>query len=64
MRTLQLELSERIVDRIISVLELLPESECRIVKNSINSNALDVRPKNAPSDPTLTRDEIYADRLR
>ena len=64
MRTLQLELSERIVDRVISFLELLPESECRILENGVTSNALDVPPKNASSNPILTRDEIYADRLR
>ncbi len=58
MKTIQLELSERIVDRVISFLALLPESECRILANGVTSNALDVPPKNVPGDPTLTRDEV------
>ena len=64
MKTIQLELSERIFDRVISMLELLPENECRILENSVTSDALDMPPQNAPNTPTLTRDEIYADRLR
>ena len=64
MKTIQLELSPRIYDRVISMLELLPESECRILENGVTSSALDVPPKNVPSGPILTRDEIYADRLR
>lgn len=58
MKTIQLELSDSIYDRVISILELLPESECRILENGVTSNALDVPPKNVPSDPTLTRDEV------
>jgi hypothetical protein len=64
MKTLQLELSERIYDRVVGMLELLPENECRILENGVTSNAIDVPSKSVPSDPTLTRDEIYADRLR
>jgi hypothetical protein len=34
MKTIQLELSERIYDRVISMLELLPKNECHIVENA------------------------------
>jgi hypothetical protein len=64
MKTLQLALSERIYDRVVSILELLPESECRIVEAGVTSKPLEICSKTAPSAPTLTRDEIYADRLR
>ncbi|MGY6278247.1 hypothetical protein [Methylomonas sp. MgM2] len=33
MKTIQLELSESIYDRVISFLELLPENECHILEN-------------------------------
>jgi len=33
MKTIQLELSESIYDRVISFLELLPKNECHILEN-------------------------------
>ena len=38
MKTIQLELSESIYDRVVGILALLPENECRILKNSVTSN--------------------------
>lgn len=34
MKILHLELSERIYDRVISMLELLPKNECHILENA------------------------------
>lgn len=34
MKTLQLELSERIYNRVVGILELLPENECRNLENA------------------------------
>lgn len=33
MKTIQLELSERIYDHVMSILELYPKNECHIVEN-------------------------------
>lgn len=33
MKTIQLELSENVYDRVLSFLELLPENECHILEN-------------------------------
>ena len=38
MKTIQLELSDSIYDRVISFLELLPKNECHILENVATKN--------------------------
>ena len=38
MKTIQLELSDSIYDRVISFLELLPKNECHILENADTKN--------------------------
>lgn len=71
MKTIQLELSESIYDRVISFLELLPKSECHILENvNIQQQALKEALENAVAssvfadiaDPAAWQREMRQDR--
>ena len=71
MKTIQLELYERIYDHVMSILELFPENECHIVEN-INTQqqalkeALEAAVATNPfadiADPAAWQREIRQDR--
>lgn len=66
MKTIQLELSDTIYDRVIGILELLPKTECRILIDSLGESK-ELRQDQAFSvqtDIPSPRDETYADILR
>jgi hypothetical protein len=71
MKTIQLELSDTIYDRVISFLELLPKNECHILENKITGReALSIALDNAVrtniftdiKDPVAWQREIRKDR--
>ena len=71
MKTIQLELSDTIYDRVIGFLELLPKNECHILENKITGReALSIALDNAVrtniftdiKDPVAWQREIRKDR--
>jgi hypothetical protein len=71
MKTIQLELSDTIYDRVISFLELLPKNECHILENKMaGREALSIALDNAVrtnifndiKDPVAWQREIRKDR--
>jgi hypothetical protein len=71
MKTIQLELSDTIYDRVISFLELLPKNECHILENQITQRqalseafeaALGSHAFADISDPAAWQREIRKDR--
>jgi hypothetical protein len=71
MKTIQLELSDTIYDRVISFLELLPKNECHILENKITGrealsialdNAVRTNIFNDIKDPVAWQREIRKDR--
>jgi len=71
MKTIQLELSDKIYDRVINFLELLPEKECHIFENQATQQqtlreALNIAVRsNAFADikePAVWQSEIRKDR--
>ena len=71
MKTIQLELSDTIYDRVISFLELLPKNECHILENKMAerkalSEALDAAVRSNAfadiKDPVAWQREVRKDR--
>jgi hypothetical protein len=71
MKTIQLELSDTIYDRVISFLELLPKNECHILENKMTGrealsialdNAVRTNIFNDIKDPVAWQREIRKDR--
>jgi hypothetical protein len=72
MKTIQLELSDTIYDRVISFLELLPKNECHILENKMAgrkalSEALDAAVRSNAfadiKDPVAWQREVRKDRF-